>query len=73
MNRVKPNKRLSASGYKIVKTMHILSAAVWIGASIVSLFLLTVVLNGNNLLPILSAVHNIDLLIIVPANYLPQQ
>ena len=68
MNMVKPNKRLSANGYRIVKTLHILSAAVWIGASIIGLFLLTVVLNRDNLLPVLSVVHNIDLLIIVPAN-----
>jgi uncharacterized membrane protein len=36
--------KLSSSGYKIVKTIHILSASIWIGASVVGLFLLTVVM-----------------------------
>ncbi|MDR1526689.1 MAG: DUF2269 family protein [Dysgonamonadaceae bacterium] len=60
--------KLSSKGYKIVKTIHILSASIWIGASVVGLFLLTVVLNKNNLSEILLAVHYIDLLIIVPTN-----
>ena len=61
-------KKLSVKGYRIIKIIHILSAAVWIGASAIGLFLLTVLLNRDNLLPILSAVHNIDLLVIVPVN-----
>ncbi|MDR1631479.1 MAG: DUF2269 family protein [Dysgonamonadaceae bacterium] len=60
--------KLSSKGYKILKTIHILSASIWIGTSVVGLFLLTVVLNKNNLSEILLAVHYIDLLIIVPMN-----
>jgi flagellar biosynthesis protein FliQ len=60
--------KLSSNGYKVVKIVHILSSSVWIGAGAIGLFLLTVVLNKNNLLEILSAVHYIDLLIIIPAN-----
>ncbi|MDR0665157.1 MAG: DUF2269 family protein [Helicobacteraceae bacterium] len=61
-------KKLSNTGYKIVKSIHILSSSVWIGASLVGTFLLTVVLDKNNLREILSAIHYIDLLIIIPAN-----
>jgi hypothetical protein len=59
------SKKLSANGYKIVKIIHVLSAAMWIGASVIGLFLLTAILNSDNLLPVLSAIHYIDLLIIV--------
>jgi hypothetical protein len=62
------SRKLSANGYKSVKIIHILSGAVWIGASVIGLFLLAVILNRDNLLPVLSTVHYIDLLIIVPAN-----
>jgi hypothetical protein len=61
-------KRLSNAGYKIVKLIHILSASIWIGAGVIGLFLLTVILNKNNLEEILSAIHYIDLLIIIPVN-----
>jgi hypothetical protein len=60
--------KLSSRGYKFLKIVHILSASIWIGASVIGLFLLTAVLNKNNLLEILLAIHYIDLLIIVPAN-----
>ena len=61
-------KRLSSNGYKIVKIIHILSASIWIGSGVVVLFLLTFILNKNNLSEILLAVHYIDLFIIIPAN-----
>ena len=61
-------KRLSNSGYKIVKIIHILSASIWIGSGIIVLFLMTFILNKNNLSEILFAVHYIDLFIIIPAN-----
>ena len=61
-------KKLSGKSYKIVKILHILSASIWIGASFVGLFILTVIMNKNNLKEILLTVHYIDLLIIVPAN-----
>jgi hypothetical protein len=60
--------KLSSKGYKVIKTIHILSSSVWIGAGVIGLFLLTVVLNKNNLQEILLAIHYIDLLIIIPAN-----
>ena len=60
--------KLSAIGYKIVKIIHILSVSIWIGSAVIGLFLLTVVLDKNNLSEILSAVHYIDLLIIIPTN-----
>jgi uncharacterized membrane protein len=61
-------KKLSSKSYKIVKIVHILSSSVWIGAGFAGLFLLTAVLSKDNLSQILSAVHYIDLLIIIPAN-----
>jgi flagellar biosynthesis protein FliQ len=60
--------KLSSQGYKIVKIIHIFSSGIWIGSGVIELFLLTVVLNKNNLSEILTAVHYIDLLIIIPAN-----
>jgi len=60
--------KFSSKEYKIIKIIHILSSGIWIGASVIGLFLLTVVLNKNNLLEILLTVHFIDLLIIIPAN-----
>lgn len=51
-----------------MKIIHILSAAIWLGAGGAGLFLLTAVLNAGNLKAVLSSVHYIDLLIIVPAN-----
>jgi hypothetical protein len=60
--------KLSAKGYKFVKIIHILSSSIWIGAGVIGLFLLTVVLNKNNVSEILLAVHYIDLLIIIPSN-----
>jgi hypothetical protein len=53
-------------GYRILKTVHLLAAAVRIGAAVSGLFLLTVVMDENNL----RAVHYMDLLIIIPANVL---
>ena len=61
-------KKLSGRAYKIIKTVHILSASIWIGAGVVALFLLTVILNKNNVSEMLPAIHYIDLLIIIPAN-----
>ena len=61
-------KRLSSNGYKIVKIVHILSASIWIGSGIVVLFLLTFIINKNNLSEIILTVHYIDLFIIIPAN-----
>ena len=63
-------RKLAGKSYKIVKILHIVSASVWIGASVVGLFMLTVVLNANNAKEILLTVHSVDLLIIVPANLL---
>ena len=63
-------KNLSNKGYKILKLIHILSASIWIGSGVVVLFLLTFVLNKNNLSEIILAVHYIDLLIIIPSNIL---
>jgi hypothetical protein len=60
--------KLSNNSYKVLKIIHIFSVSVWVGASVVGLLLLTVVLNKNNLSEILSAIHYVDLLIIVPAN-----
>ncbi|MDR2507392.1 MAG: DUF2269 family protein [Candidatus Accumulibacter sp.] len=63
-------KKLSGQGYKIIKTIHILSASIWIGAGVVVLFMLSVVLNRNNMPEILLAIHYVDLLIIIPSNLL---
>jgi len=60
--------KLSIKCYKIVKIIHILSSSIWIGTSVIGLFLLKVVLDKNNLYEILLAVHYIDLLIIIPSN-----
>ncbi|MDR1683504.1 MAG: hypothetical protein LBS25_09015 [Candidatus Symbiothrix sp.] len=42
-------KKLSRRGYQIVKIIHILSAAIWIGAGAIGLFLLTFVLDKNSI------------------------
>jgi hypothetical protein len=60
--------KLSGKGYKAVKIIHILSSSIWIGACAIGLFLLLVVLNKNNLMESLSALHYIDLLTIILAN-----
>ncbi|MDR0747348.1 MAG: DUF2269 family protein [Helicobacteraceae bacterium] len=60
--------KLSNRGYKLLKIIHILSSSIWIGAGVIDLFLLTAILNENNLSEILLAIHFIDLLIIIPAN-----
>ena len=49
--------KLSSNGYKILKIIHILSAAIWIGATVTGLFLLTFVLNKDNLSEILTTVQ----------------
>jgi uncharacterized membrane protein len=61
-------EKLSITGYKIVKMIHILSASIWIGTAITVFYMLKVVLNKDNVLPILKAVQNIDFFIIIPSN-----
>jgi uncharacterized membrane protein len=61
-------KKLSGTGYKIVKIIHILSASIWIGTAITVFYMLKVFLNKDNVLPILQAVQNIDFFVIIPSN-----
>ena len=60
-------KKLSKTGYKIIKLIHILSASIWIGTGAVVLFLLTSVVKENNLSEILEAIETIDMKLIIPA------
>jgi uncharacterized membrane protein len=60
--------KINGNGYKIVKLIHIISASVWIGTAITVFYMLKVVLNEDNVLPILRAVQNIDFFVIIPSN-----
>ena len=60
--------KINGNGYKIVKLIHIISASVWIGTAITVFYMLKIVLNEDNVLPILKAVQNIDFFVIIPSN-----
>jgi uncharacterized membrane protein len=60
--------KINRNGYKIVKLIHIISASIWIGTAITVFYMLKVVLNKDNVLPILKAVQNIDFFVIIPSN-----
>jgi uncharacterized membrane protein len=60
--------KLNNNVYKVVKFIHIISASVWIGTAITVFYMLKIVLNKDNVLPILKAVQNIDFFVIIPSN-----
>ena len=63
-------KLLGNSGYKLLKSIHIFLSSTWIGAGVCILFLLTVVLNKDNIYGVLLSVHFIVLFIVIPSEIL---
>jgi uncharacterized membrane protein len=62
--------KIKGNGYKIVKLIHIIFASIWIGTAITVFYMLKVLLNKDNVLPLLKAVQYIDFCVIIPANLL---